>query len=85
MLLLTHYTFYLSFWSYKAVNFQKQCISDIIYHGKAVLRGLSDSLNKDKANIVKESILMNIQEILITIQEKSDLIFKMCVCLNVCI
>lgn len=41
-----------------------------------MLRGLNDdSLNKDKANLAKESILMNIQEIIMTIQEKSGLMW----------
>lgn len=36
-----------------------------------LMRGLNDdSLNKDKVNIIKQSILMNIQETLMTIQEK---------------
>lgn len=51
-----------------------------------MLRGLNDdSLKKDKASLAKESILMNIQEILMTIQEKSGLIFKMCVCVLECL
>lgn len=51
-----------------------------------LMRGLNDdSLNKDKVNIIKQSILMNIQETLMTIQEKSGLIFKLCVleCLHI--